>query len=251
MKEKDFLHGSLNPKNAVDVIKYNIEFKKEHPEYFELDGLLTFCGEQGSGKTLSLTSYIQKINEIYPKCVIVSNIEFKNLRKGTKVIYYKNLNQLVELFDTVMNGEYGVVYVVDEIQVLFNALLKRAMNVNTLEVISQQRKQRKHIIGTAQIYMKIDKVFREQMKNVILCKKILGFLQLNRLIDGFSTTEENGKLKYEVKKYFFWFHTTKLYNSYDTSKIISAYRTEYENVELNDERLKQIIAKIQMEEGIK
>lgn len=203
----------------------------------------------GSGKTLSLVNYVKQLNKQYPKMVIVTNIEIKGLLSGTKIIRYRNLNQLVELFDSVNNGEYGVLYVVDEIQVLFNALLKRAMNVNVLEVISQQRKQRKHIIGTAQIYMKIDKVFREQMKNVVICHNFFGILQFNKLIDGFETEEKDGKLKYDVKKHFLWFHTPELYGSYDTSQIISAYKKEFEASELTSSQLEIILKKLELQEG--
>lgn len=43
MKEYDFLNGSLNIKNGIDCIKQKIEFRKEHPEYFDPAGLITFC----------------------------------------------------------------------------------------------------------------------------------------------------------------------------------------------------------------
>lgn len=178
---------------------------------------------------------------------MVSNVRINNLSKNTKVIFFKNLDELIELFEIVNNGEYGVIYFIDEIQVLFNALLKRGMNVQTLEVISQQRKQRKHIVGTAQVFMKIDKVFREQMKNVVICKNFFKFLQFNKLVDGFESEEKDGKLVPAVKKHCLWFHTLNLYESYDTSQIISAYRKEYENSELTTDRLNLILKKLEME----
>lgn len=46
----DLLSGSLNPKNIIDCIKFNRNFRREHPEYFEPEGLLVFCGGQGSRK---------------------------------------------------------------------------------------------------------------------------------------------------------------------------------------------------------
>ena len=50
--EFDLLRNSLNPVNAFRVMKYNIDFKLDHPDYFDPSGLLVFCGSQGSGKTL-------------------------------------------------------------------------------------------------------------------------------------------------------------------------------------------------------
>lgn len=223
----DYLKGSINPKNLVDTAKYNIEFRKSHPDYFYPEGLLSFCGDQGSGKTLSAVQYITKILKDYPKAVLVTNVHIEGIKN--QVVEYSSLQELINLFDLVHNGEYGVIYFIDEIQVLFNALLRRNLDVRTLETISQQRKQRKHIVGTAQIFVRIDKIFREQMQGVVLCNKLLNCIQYNQRIDGQKVVEVDGKLKYDVERNYIWFHSPKLYNLYDTSKIISAYRKEYEN----------------------
>lgn len=185
------------------------------------------------GKTLSLVNYVSQIIKDYPKVVIVSNIVLKDIPKDIKIIYYSNINQLFKLFDEVRNGYAGVIYIVDEIQILFNNLLKRAINVSSLETISQQRKQRKHIIGTAQVYSRIDKVFREQMDSIVSCSNYFGSLQFNKLFKG-SDVDDSGKIT-KVKSYHLWFHTPELYNSYDTDAIISAYREEFINSELSDE----------------
>lgn len=189
---------------------------------------------QGFGKTISLVNYVFQLVKEYPKLVIVSNIEIKGLPENTKIIYYKTIDELFRLFDEVKNGYCGVVYVVDEIQVLFNNLLRRGANIQTLEVISQQRKQRKHIIGTAQVFSRIDVVFREQMENVVVCNCFFGFLQYNKTIVEEESLEEN-KSKIRVKKRHLWFHTPELYDSYDTSAVISGYRKEFVNSELSEE----------------
>lgn len=243
MRPIDFMHESLNPKYAFEVHKFNKEFRKNHPDYFDPDGLLVACGIQGSGKTLTVVNYVKQLCAYYPKLVLVTNVEIKGLPESIKVIKFSNLNQLITFFEIVNNGEYGVVYLVDEIQVLFNALLKRGQSIQVLEVISQQRKQRKHIVGTAQVFMKIDKVFREQMNNVILCKKYLNCFQYNQIVDGSEIKEESGKPTFEqIKARRFWFHRPEMYESYDTSAIISAYRQEYENTPLSDEKYQQLIA---------
>lgn len=140
----------------------------------------------------------------YPKVVIVSNIELKDFPKDIKILYYSNINQLFKLFDEVRNGYAGVIYIVDEIQILFNNLLKRAQNVSSLEVISQQRKQRKHIIGTAQVYSRIDKVFREQMDSIVDCNKYFGCLQYNKVFRGCDVNDDNEIAK--IKSRHLWFH---------------------------------------------
>lgn len=187
----------------------------------------------GSGKTLSLVNYVKQLVKQYPKVVIVSNIELKDFPDSTKIIYYRNINELFRLFEEVKNGYAGVIYIIDEIQILFNNLLKRCQNVATLEVISQQRKQRKHIIGTAQVYSRIDKPFREQMAGIVACTNYFGCLQYNKVFDG-SKVNDNGDIT-KIKSRHLWFHSPELYKSYDTDAVISAYREEFENTELTDE----------------
>lgn len=46
----DLLGGSLNPKNLIDLAKFKYKFKKDNPDYFYPEGLLVFCGTQGSRK---------------------------------------------------------------------------------------------------------------------------------------------------------------------------------------------------------
>ena len=72
--EKNFLKGSINPGNLVTSLKYKIDFRRANPDYFDPEGLLVFCGPQGSGKTLSAVQYVKKILEVYPKAILVSNI---------------------------------------------------------------------------------------------------------------------------------------------------------------------------------
>lgn len=238
-----FLSGSHNPKDLFETVKYKKDFSKNHPDYFKPEGLLTFCGGQGSGKTLSATNYIKRVLRKYPRAILVTNVEIKGITN--QVVIYHSLQELINMFELVHNGEYGVIYFIDEIQVLFNALMRRNMDVRTLEAISQQRKQRKHIVGTAQIFLKIDKVFREQMQYVLFCRKVLGCIQFNQLIDAQKAVEVDGKLKYDVEHAYWWFHSPKLYNSYDTTKIISAYRKEYENNVFDFSALQRMMKKIE------
>lgn len=69
MTSLDFLNGSLNPANAFSVIKNNMEFKKKHPDYFAVDGLITFCGPQRKWKdSISLELYKSAFRKISKVC---------------------------------------------------------------------------------------------------------------------------------------------------------------------------------------
>lgn len=210
--EYRYFEGSKNPKNVVDCIKNNIEFNKLHPNYFHPEGITIFCGSQGEGKTLSAVQFCKSILMEYPKCKFCTNLPVEGIFNKTYV--FEDLDCL----ETVNNGEYGVLFLIDEIQNYLNSLLSKNVPMSTIISLTQQRKQRKMIVATSQVYGRMAKPLREQVKNVVLCKKVLGFIQFNRLIDSMETQEVNGKLVTVPKKRFWWFHSPALYKSYDTYK---------------------------------
>ena len=65
------------------------------------------------------------------------------------------------------NGEKGVIYFIDEIQLYFNSLQSKNINMDVMTQISQQRKQRIHIIATSQVFGRMAKPLREQFSSVI------------------------------------------------------------------------------------
>lgn len=73
----DLLRGSLNPFNILKVIKFRIDFIKSHPDFFNPEGLLVFCGSQGSGKTLSAVQYSIKCLDKYEMSIFCTNVEIK------------------------------------------------------------------------------------------------------------------------------------------------------------------------------
>ena len=216
-----YFNGSLNPKRIFEVLGFKYKFRKEHHFYFSPEGITVFCGSQGSGKTLSAVQLTQKMCEDYPEAILVTNTEIKNI--SNKTILCESAEKMVQKLVNVSNGEKGVVYFVDEIQTLLNSLQSKDIPIEVITELSQQRRQRKIIIGTSQVYTRMAKPLREQIKNIVVCKKFLGFLQFNRLIDGESTVEVDGHLKYDTEKVFFWFHDIKLYNSYETFGKIKSF----------------------------
>lgn len=67
MNKKDFLNGSLNPANAFRCINEKIKFRKEHPEYFEASGLLTFCRRSRTWKNYINGKLCKATCEVLPK----------------------------------------------------------------------------------------------------------------------------------------------------------------------------------------
>ncbi len=60
-------------------------------------------------------------------------------------------------FKRYSNGEFGVIFLVDEIQLYMNSLESKNINIEVITQISQQRKQRKHIIATSQVFGRMAK----------------------------------------------------------------------------------------------
>ena len=184
----------------------------------------------GSGKTLSAVQYVKKVCELYPKCILCTNTKIDGLPKYTRVIDYEGIESLTKI----ENGKEGVLYFIDEIHLEFNSLESKNVPIEVMIEVSQQRKQRKHIVGTSQVYMRMAKPFREQIKNVVICKNFFKSIQFNRLIDGDSAIEKNGKLVFDTVKYSVWFHSPELYGSYDTYAKMKRYRNEWHGVARQD-----------------
>lgn len=227
-----YLEGSKNPFNMFGVIKHDRDFRRAHPEYFDPEGLLIFCGEQGSGKTLSAVQYVKKLCEAYPFAILCTNVAIEGLPESTRVIEYNGLDCLKSL----ENGYAGVIYLIDEIHLEFNSLESKNIDIEVMIEVSQQRKQRKHIVGTTQVYGRLAKPFREQIRNVVLCANFFKVFQFNRLIDGAKSHEENGKLITDTCRSFLWVHSPALYDCYDTYAKMKRYRNEWQGRRINSER---------------
>ena len=97
------------------------------------------------------------------------------------------------------------------------------------EEIAQQRKQRKHIVGTSQVFQRIAKPFREQFKYVVQCRKVMGVLQCNTVIDGQSAVvNDDGTIQAASVKTYHWIHKPALYQLYDTyAKVLRVNEDRY------------------------
>ena len=202
------------------------DFKKKHPTYFDPDGLLVFCGPQGSGKTISAVNYVRDLTWVYPKVKLVSNVDIKGINPVVEFIEYEGIQSIT----SIENGYDGVIFLIDEIHLEFNSLESKNIPIEVMIEVSQQRKQRKHIVGTSQQFLRLAKPLREQIRNLVLCRNLFGLVQFNKLVDGNSIVENNGHIQMDVMKRSIWFHTPDLYNSYDTYAKMRRYRNEWQGV---------------------
>lgn len=189
------------------------------PGEFQEYGLHLFCGEQGSGKTTSVVDLLMnRWKKQYPLLKVYTNLDYKY--EDGSITHWKDL-----LSDERSNGKYGVVNVIDEIQSWFSSLQSKDFPPEMLGEISQQRKQRKCIVGTAQVFGRVAKPIREQTSFVYLPFTIAGCLTVVRVSKPIYYDEQTFMFKKFIKTYFF-VHTPKLRNAFDTYKRIERYTNE-------------------------
>ena len=246
----DLLENDLNIFHALDTLKFKNEFRKEHPTFFDGDGLIVFTGAQGEGKTLSAVKYACKILDEYPKCKLVTNLLIKdypivtlsdfvrnwygieafcNFDKLSEFSQYKIIQDYIYLnrvfafnnaddLTRYHNGEEGVLYLIDEIQLYFNSLESKNINMDVMVEISQQRKQRKNIICTSQIFGRMAKPLREQFNTVVKCHNFWNLLQRNWFIRQEDILPDTDMMnpKGVVANSWWFFHSREDYKRYDT-----------------------------------
>lgn len=251
MYYRDAMNEEFHPFTALDTIKNKLTFYCDNPTYFAPDGLIVFTGPQGSGKTLSAVNYVCNLMRYFPSCKLVTNLYindypivdftqflfdnyssltiamFENLSEEmrTKLINdYHCLNRVFPFRSgddlTIYNNLFeGVIFLIDEIQLYFNSLESKNINPQVMTEISQQRKQRKHIVATSQVFGRMSKPLREQFSTVVSCKNYFGCIQCNRVIerdDIDENTVNDMVVSGRVSQKVWYFHTKKMYDRYDT-----------------------------------
>lgn len=184
-------------------------------------GSIVFKGFQGSGKTLSMVHYLFQLKKQFPKCHIYSNV----IIKGLDYTLIENDDD-VALALSDRNASHGVAVLLDEAHLFFNK--KKGISLDVLTAISQQRKDRRRIIMSSQIWEELDISLRKQVKHIVSCHSF-GYIQINTIYDGETLTWDKMSSAYTAKKIYteVFKHNKDLYNSYDTyQKIIK--NNEYE-----------------------
>ena len=199
------------PKQLIDDL-----FSRD-PDEFKEHGLHMFCGEQGAGKTTAVVELLlMRLSKKYPRSKIRTNMSYKHQHGEIK--HWKDLVQND-------NGIYGQIEVLDEIQTWFSSLQSKDFPPEMITEISQQRKQRKMIVGTAQVFSRIAKPIREQTTFVYLPLTILGCLTWVRVSKPRFWDDEKQTFKRYIKHYFF-IHTKEVRDAFDTYEKIEKYKAE-------------------------
>ena len=181
-------------------------------------GSRVYKGYQGSGKTLSMVKYAIDLSKAYPNCEVFSNF----IIKGIDNFNYINTDEDLKYALGLRNGTDGVLVLLDEAHLYFGK--KSGISLDVLTAISQQRKDRRRIVFSSQIWEELDISLRKKVKEIVSCRCIGGILQINTISDGETLSYDKLQGEYVAKKIRteIFKHNIELYNSYDTlQKIIT------------------------------
>lgn len=134
-------------------------------------GVELYIGLPGKGKTISIVERLERLRVRHP-----------GIRIGTNFNWVGQdfpVNSWREVVDFT-NGEKGVVFALDEIQLTFNTRDWSSFPAEMVTLLTQNRKERKLILASAQSFDRVDKVFRELCNHVIRCNTLFGRWTFNR-----------------------------------------------------------------------
>lgn len=206
---KNYAQSRINFFDLFKTLIFKFRFLRDNPLFMDPSGIWVFTGCQGSGKTLSAVDCVYELHKLYPHALIVSNIDLKDI----DYIPFKSYEDIYEI----SNGIAGVIFLIDEIHIIWNSLESKDISFAEMACFCQNRKDRRVIVGTSQVYSRIAKPIREQLQSIVQCDCLLGLFQYNTFIDPTKCLEDStGHITAEVKGHQFYFHSPAMYQRFDT-----------------------------------
>lgn len=195
---------------------FYLDKKNEDLEVYPNFGFWLFSGLGGSGKTVAMVEYAYRMKKLYPKLWVASGI--KSLTFADEIIW--QWEDVIQVRNP--NGDkYGVLILLDEIQLTLSSTSWKNAPENLLEYVSQQRKLYKHIIASSQVFQRVNIKLREQTNYIIDCRNIAkrwifisAFNTMTYSING-DKKDEGRKDRKRVWTYNF-IATDEIRNLYDT-----------------------------------
>lgn len=190
--------------------QFVIDLFDREGDFFPYQGLIIFEGRQGAGKTISMIEFAMKMQNECPKSKVITNLSYKyenhKLKDWRMLMNYKN-------------GFHGVIVAMDELQNWFSSNDSKNFPPEMLGVITQNRKNRRIILGTSQNFYLLAKAIRSQATEVRRCTTLLGCLTIVRRFEPILDSE-GIVIEWKKKGMYFFVHNKKLRESYDTYKVI-------------------------------
>lgn len=206
----------LGLKNAKDAIALKA-FAKEKD--FPYSGLWLFSGAQGHGKTILLMYTLRQMIKDYPDAIVVSNIAIY----GIPSYPYTGVGD----FEKYQNGAKGIVFVIDEIHTLFNSLESENMPLSTVQVWSQNRKNRRVILGTSQRFNRVAKPIREQTMLLYQCYRPIFIFNRYACFDA-TLFDDKGNYEGEPQRKHWYIPPFDVMTMYNTLEVVKRNKEQSE-----------------------
>lgn len=195
--------------------RYITDLYEREPDFFKPQGIHMFCGEQGCGKTIACVEMMLRYQKMYPAARMITN--FGVTTEDDELVKWQQLLDYT-------NEKKGVIVGIDEIQNWFMSG-KNQLPEGMLEVATQNRKNRRVICCTAQVFTRVNKGLREQVTMVYEPHTFLGcFTVVFKKKYKFDT--EGQVLESKFRGWYCFTHTEELRNAYDTYKVIHTLAKE-------------------------
>lgn len=202
-------------------------------DFFPYEGMIIFEGRQGSGKTISMVRYMKDMQYEFPDALCTTNLAYtdenKPLKTWTMLIDYKN-------------GYKGVIVAMDELQNWFSSNDSKNFPPEMLSLITQNRKNRRIILGTSQNFYLLAKAIRSQATEVRRCATYFGCLTVVRRLEPILDSEGN-VVEWKKRGIYCFVHDKELRDSYNTWKVIENLRKSGFKENVNRENDVKIVVK--------
>ena len=236
---------------------------RRNKDIFDYHGIHVYTGAQGSGKTISMVYGGYKLARKYSRLIIASNLSLKWLKpvympgmsnldaspgaaRAAKVDFLRGVMQdfdptthyihlldnddVVVFLQTVRNGTGGRLLLLDEFHLYFNSTQSKDTSIEVFQQVAQLRKQATLILGSSQVFMRLEKAVREQASSIIGCDTTFGFITRQSALKAQSAAlDKMGRVVGDVQKTGYFIQTREIRNLYDTRELILPASQQYES----------------------
>jgi len=202
----------------LDCLKVaSSDLRSLDPDTFTESGIIVYEGMQGSGKTISMVYDVMMLKHRFPKAEIYDNLD--------QAFHTADLSHPKQLCE-ISNGHLGIICEIDELGIWFsNREYRHFSESGMLQVIFENRKVRRCLVGTTQKFMLIDKNIRLQTSEVRSCFTVGGFL--TGYVRKRPVVDADGAIvKYIFRGFKVFVQSHELRDSYDTYHVIKKFNDD-------------------------
>lgn len=198
----------------IDKIKY-IKYKEY--KKFNGYGFHVYVGKFGSGKTSAMVRDAYLRAKRFPQLTIMTNMKLMNFPEHTQIIELDTYKQILQ-------APKDTLILLDELSTIFNSRDWKDDGVpaQLLGLLLQVRKKRIMIYGTAQLFKHVDKLIRDIVFSVRVCKCIAGRWNAVSVYDGldYETRIGNSVNLPKCEKFYGFIQTNQIRRLYDTTEMV-------------------------------